>query len=178
MNKIQSVLFTVAFTVLGVTYSQVQNLEVTSLFNDKVTLKIPKGFTVMSQEMLKVKYPSDRRPSIVFTNPSGTINIAINKTSNPASPNQIAAIEENYVQTFKSFYPSAKWIDNGVLTVDDKQIGFIELITPAVDTEIYNLMFFTDLNGQLLLGTFNCTEPNMENWSSTAKVIMNSLKIK
>ncbi|MFY7729462.1 MAG: hypothetical protein ACOVRN_08100 [Flavobacterium sp.] len=57
-------------------------------------------------------------------------------------------------------------------------MGYIELVTPALDTDIYNLMFFTDLNGKLLICTFNCTKKDMEEWTPVAKEIMNSLEVK
>jgi len=65
-----------------------------------------------------------------------------------------------------------------VSEINGRKVGYLEFITPVIDTDIYNLMFFTDLDGQLLLGTFNCTKRSIDEWQSTAKEIMNSLKIK
>ena len=62
--------------------------------------------------------------------------------------------------------------------MNGRKVGFVELITPAIDTKVYNLIFFTDLNGQLLLCTFNCTEKNIGQWQPAAKEIMASLKLK
>ena len=39
-------------------------------------------------------------------------------------------------------------------------------------------MFFTDMEGKLLISTFNCTENSITEWEQTADEIMNSLKIK
>jgi hypothetical protein len=86
--------------------------------------------------------------------------------------------KNNLVKTFKNSYPSAQWKENGLKTVNGKIVGYLELVTPAIDTEIYNLIFFTDLDGKLLLCAFNCTKKSIDEWSPIAKEIMNSLKIK
>lgn len=178
MNRIKkigliilTIVFTTAFTVNI-------DLETKSLLNDKVELKVPKEFDIMSEELIKMKYPSERRPTLVYSNESGGINVALNLTQNQASQQLIPAYKDNFVKTFKNLYPSAEWKNSGVNTINGRKVGYLELVTPAMDTEIYNLMFFTDLDGKLLLCTFNCTKKSIEEWTPTAKEIMNSLKIK
>lgn len=153
-------------------------LEKRSLLNNKLELKIPKDFQIMSDEMLSTKYPSDRRPTLVYTNPSGGINVALNLTESRATQNQIPTYKEYLLETFKNAYPSAEWKSSGVTTINGRKVGYLEFVTPAIDTQIYNLFFFTDLEGKLLLCTFNCTIKSMNEWSPAAKEIMNSLRIK
>ncbi len=153
-------------------------LEKRSLFNNRLELKIPKDFQVMSEEMLSIKYPSDRRPTLVYTNKSGGINVALNLTESRATQNEIPSYKDYLLETFKSAYPSAEWKSSGVTTINGRKVGYLEFVTPAIDTEIYNLFFFTDLDGKLLLCTFNCTIGSMNEWNSTAKEIMHSLRVK
>ncbi|MEZ5069899.1 MAG: hypothetical protein R2751_02755 [Bacteroidales bacterium] len=153
------------------------DLVVKSLLDDKVELKIPASFEIMSEEMTKTKYPSERRPTLIYTNETGEINVALNLTQNQASQEMINAYQESFVKTFKTLYPSAEWIETGVADINNRKVGYLELITPAIDTEIYNLMFFTDLDGKLLLCTFNCTIDSIDNWTPIAKEIMKSLKV-
>jgi hypothetical protein len=151
-------------------------LEERSVIDKKVALKIPKEFEVMQEEMLKVKYSAERRPTLVYTNASGGINVALNLTANKASQELMPAYQENFRQTFTKLYPSAKGMKSGLEEVNGRKVGFIELVTPATDTEIYNLIFFTDVDGQLLLCTFNCTIKDQVIWQPIAKEIMASLK--
>lgn len=153
-------------------------LETKSLLNDKVELKIPEDFDIMSEDLMKIKYPSENRPNLVYSNESGGINVALSLTQNKASQESIPTLVETFVSTFKSVYPSADWKGSGVKSINGRDVGYIELITPAIDTEIYNLMFFTDLDGKLLICTFNCTKKSIAEWKSTAKEIMNSLNVK
>ena len=163
--------------LLSMTIGKIE-LELKSLLDDKVELKIPKEFDIMPEELMKLKYPSERRPTLVYSNESGGINVALNLTQNKASQDLIEPYVENFVNTFKNIYPSAEWKGSGVKEINGQKIGYLKLITPAIDTKIYNVMFFTDLDGKLLLSTFNCTEKSITEWEQTADEIMNSLKIK
>lgn len=154
------------------------DLEKRSLLNNRIELKIPKSFSIMGEEMMRIKYPSERRPGLVYTNSSGGINVALNLTQNPADQSMIVPYKDNLMQTFKSLYPSAEWKSSGVKEVNGRKVGYLELVTPAIDTEIYNLLFFTDLDGKLLLCTFNCTKNSMAEWTPAAKEILGSLKVK
>ena len=161
-----------AFCVAGIEF------DTKALLGNKIELKIPKGFVIMSDDMAKLKYPPARRPTLIYTNESGGINVALNLTSNKATQAQMPAYKDNFVKTFKNLYPLAEWKQTGIKEVNGRKVGFVELITPAIDTKVYNLIFFTDLNGQLLLCTFNCTEKNIGQWQPAAKEIMASLKLK
>lgn len=149
-----------------------------ALLNNKIELKIPKGFNIMSEEMAKLKYPTEQRPTLIYTDEPGTINVALNLTSNAANQAQLTAYKDSFVEIFRNRYPSAEWKQTGVKEVNGRKVGYVEFITPAIDTKVYNLIFFTDLNGQLLLCTFNCTEKNITQWQPAAKEIMASLKLK
>lgn len=179
MNKLQSIILGL-FSLLicsSAAFSGIE-LQIKSLLDNQVELKIPKDFTIMSEKLMKVKYPSERRPTLVYTNKSGGINVTLNLTKNKASQDLIPTFVNEFVNSFKNAYPSAKWKVSGVKEINGRKVGVLELITPALDTPIYNLIFFTDLNGQLLICSFNCTEKNITKWEPIAEEIILSLKIK
>lgn len=154
------------------------NLQEISVLSDKVEILIPKGFSIMSGEMAKIKYPSERRPTLIYTNESATINIAFNHTESKASNGEIQSYKDSLEKTFKNLNPSAKWYSSDVLKINSRNVGCLEFLTPALDTRIYNLIFFTELDGRLLLISFNCTEAQMNDWKPIAINIMNSLNVK
>jgi hypothetical protein len=167
----------VSLTFLSWTNPSIE-LETRTILNDKVEILLPKEFEVMSEEMMKLKYPSDRRPSLIYTDETGGINVAFNHIASKASQQQIDAYLENFVATFKNLHPSAEWHGTGVKTINGKKVGYLELTTPAIDTKIYNLIFFTDLEDRLLLCTFNCVERKQKEWKEPSQQIMASLKIR
>lgn len=154
------------------------SLELKSLLSDKVEILLPKDFEIMSEEMMKTKYPSERRPTLVYTNKEGSINIAFNHLKDKASQQQLPQFKKTFEDTFKNLYPSATWYSNEIRKINGRDVGILELITPAVDTEVYNLIAYTPLERNLLLVTFNCTKEQLNTWKSTGQTIIASLKIK
>jgi hypothetical protein len=157
---------------------QTIELETKQILNDKVEILLPKNFGIMPDDMLQIKYPSANRPTVVYSDENGTVNIAFNHTTSRASQKEIEKYKDVFVSTFKSSYPTAVWGEKGVKEINGRKVGFLEVTTPAIDTKIYNLLFFTDLDGKLLICTFNCTSKKKSAWAESAKKIFNSLTIK
>ena len=178
MHSIKTMGWFTLFLLLSTAFTSTIELEKKSLLNDQVELKVPKDFGIMSEELMKLKYPSERRPTLVYSNASGSINLALNHTQSEATQQLIPEFKDYFVQVFTNLYPSAERKGSGLKTINGKEVGYVEFISPAIDTEIYNLIFFTDLDGRLLLCTFNCTINNLEEWEPIGKEIFNSLKIK
>ena len=153
-------------------------LENKTILNAALEIKIPKGFDIMAEELMELKYPSQRRPTLVYSNKSGGINVGFNLTLQKADQNIIEQYLGVFESSFKNAYPSAEWISAGIKIINGRKIGCLEMITPAMDTKIYNLIFFSDLNEKLLLCTFNCTEKDKSQWEEAAHEIMNSFLLK
>ncbi|CAM5781063.1 MULTISPECIES: hypothetical protein [Brevibacillus] len=152
-------------------------LELKKVLSDKVEILIPKGFDIMSEEMAKVKYPSENRPTLIYTDAEGSINVAFNHTATPIQDGQIKELKDQMKQMFEGLYPDATWYKDEVTQINGKNVGYFELLTPAADTKVYNLIFFTELDGKLLMTTFNCTEQQMDEWKPLAQQILQSYKV-
>lgn len=153
-------------------------LEKRLLLDEKVEILLPTDFELMPENLLKIKYPSERRPTLVYSDETGGINLAFNHTASKLTQPEIEAARKEFVGMFKGIYPSAEWKDTGVKEINGRKVGFLELITPAIDTEIYNLMFFTDLEDRLLLCSFNCVVKKQKAWLEPAQQMMHSLVIR
>ncbi|WP_238602196.1 hypothetical protein [Lysinibacillus parviboronicapiens] len=147
-----------------------------ALLNGKITLRMPKLFSIMLPELASLKYPSERRPNIIYTDESTTINLAFNMTPHVLTETGVAEFQENMIDVLEKAQPSAEWLDTDVIEINDKTIGFIEVITPAIDGDIFNLMFFASIDGQALIGTFNCMEEDLEDWRPIARAMMETLQ--
>lgn len=147
-----------------------------SILDGKVTLRMPEIFTIMLPELASLKYPSERRPNLIYTDESSTINLAFNMTTHSVTEMEIAEFQENMADVLEQAQPTAEWLDNDSKEIDGKNIGFFEIITPALDGDIYNLMFFASIDGKALIGTFNCMEEDVEEWRPVAQAMMDTLK--
>ncbi|HHY73113.1 MAG TPA: hypothetical protein GX497_07790 [Bacillus bacterium] len=147
------------------------------VLSDRVEILIPKDFEVMSEEMIAIKYPQGNPPTLVYTDNEGEVNIAFNHTTTPIEDSEIEQAKPTLKAGLESAYPDATWYRDEMTTINGKNVGVFELITPALDTNIYNLMFFTELDGQLLVATFNCTEELSDEWKPLAQQILQSYKV-
>jgi len=64
------------------------------------SIKIPKDFKIMKDEVVAVKYPSQNPPSLVYTNEEGNINIAFNLNDVSMKESEI----EEYVKMMEKSY--------------------------------------------------------------------------
>ncbi|WP_257216263.1 hypothetical protein [Lysinibacillus sphaericus] len=146
------------------------------LLDGKMIIRMPKLFSIMSAELASLKYPSERRPNLIYTDTSSSINLAFNLTPHRLNEDGVAAFQENMMDILEQAQPSADWLDTDVQKIDGKTVGFLEVITPAIDGEIFNLMFFASVEGRALIGTFNCMEDDLDTWRPIARAMMESLQ--
>ena len=144
--------------------------------NNEFELEVPDTFTKMDEETLETKYPLESRPGLVYTNDEANINVAISITTNEMTDDQI----EQYLEVYRGLFGESETIDlircetveqNGMKT------GRVEMITPAVDTNIYNNMCFFQIDNKQVIVSFNCKESQMEDWKYMSNVIINSIKL-
>ena len=159
-----------------------------SLFGNQIELKIPKGFIIMPEEMAKLKYLPERRPTLIYTNETGNISVALNITNTKATQSELPAIKEDVIRANKHPFVNAREKWAAIRVVNGRKVGFIEFGTlnsrntvygtSADERSAYNLIFFTDFRGRLLLCTVSCIDKDSEQWRHAAKEIMASLKLK
>ena len=154
-----------------------QELSKLELLDGRVQMLMPDSFAVMSEELLRLKYPNENRPTIVYTNSDGTINIAVNHPDSEIPNDAVGALRDQIVTSFKNLYPSAVWYRDEMASVDGRNYFVIELTTPAVDTEIRNIMYFSSLNDRLLGISFNCTVEHEQEWAEIGKRVIDSISI-
>lgn len=149
-----------------------------TVLNGKLSLLLPQEFEEMGEEMRKLKYPYERRPTLVYTNKRGSVNIAINHTTDRVAENELATFHEKMDAAFHNLYPSATWFKSGVITINGREWMTLDLRTPAIDTQVRNIMVGTPVEGRLLLVSFNTTKELEDEWIKPAEAIIQSLRVR
>ena len=145
--------------------------------NGKVTLTTPKSFAPMPQEILELKYPASRRPTEVLSDSTGGVSLAFNHTQDRMTPSQIKEAHVSISKMFHNMYPSAKWIRDDTFEQNGRTFMVLELITPAMDTKIHNIIYGTSVDNRFLLIAFNTTVQKSKKWLPIGKKIMASISI-
>jgi hypothetical protein len=87
----------------------------------------------------------------------------------------VAAGEET---TFKKLHPSAEWFRSEVAKINGREFLVLELRTPAIDTEVRNIILGTSVDERLLMISFNVTKELEKEWLPAGRKIVESIKIK
>lgn len=149
-----------------------------NVLSERVEILIPKGFEVMSEQQMDFAYGhSQSRPSVIFTN-NNLVSLSFNYTDNDADQDMVDIYAASYVKNQHKQYKEAKWFGEGVKVINNRKVGFLEFMKPEMGHEVYTLMFFTDVEGKLMICTFNCADRQKPDWEPIAKQIMLSLKAK
>ena len=157
---------------LVITTNNGNNIETQYEMFDGFKIKIPSEFKIMSDEIVKVKYPNGNSPSLVYTNDKTTINVALVMNDVTMKNNQI----EEYVKTMESTYKNySKDVKLNFWERNNHKIGEMEFTTEGSDTEIYNHIIAFSVNDKLRLVNFNCTKEQMSEWQNVSKFIVDSI---
>ncbi|AGX41826.1 hypothetical protein [Clostridium saccharobutylicum] len=145
-------------------------------FDEKLKIWIPNDFEEMSEEARKFKYPSENRPEIIKCNENGSIAITLNITDN--------LLDEAHVEEFKNLSkvivkrmnPANVFFEDGVLEINNKNIGYFDYKSSAIDDFLYNFMFFLEFEGKALMGTFSCIHNECKEWRDVVFQIIRNIK--
>lgn len=146
------------------------------VLSERVEILIPKGFEVMSEQQMDFNYAkAQSRPSVIYTN-NKEASISFAYTDNTADQDMIEMYEATFYKTYTKQFKEAKWYNHGVKEVNGRKVGYLELMKPDVNREVYTLVFFSDVEGKLLMCTFTCADRQKPEWENVAKQIMSSFK--
>lgn len=163
--------------VTSPTRGQVNDMTERQVLSGRVTILIPKLFILMDAETLALKYPiSGHRPSEVYTNVKGTINVALNHTKNSVSDASLPDVKKAMEQQFQR--SGLTVIRTDLKELNGSKFVILEFLSSAVDTRIYNLMAVGNLENRLVMITFNCTEAERDQWETFGTEIIGSIKLK
>jgi len=168
--------FLTAISLIGI-FLPVE-LEKRTLLDNKIEILVPKGWKPMSEDLIKIKYPGSKPPKYVLSDVSGGISLAFNHTDSRATQEQVETYKGFLKKSLESAFEDEEWIEEGIKEINGRKVGLFKLITNTSSGKIYNQMFFTDLDGKLLIISFNVVENKMKDWKTVADEIMNSLALK
>lgn len=142
---------------------------------DMFSIKIPKEFEVMSEEVMEVKYPLLESSAVVYTNEDASINVAINLQGGALREEQI----EEFIKAMEELYSAfGEVIDTNIYEKQGYKIGSIKMVSPALDTDIYNHEIVFSYDGKVQVISFNCTKKYQEEWEEVGDFIIESIKFK
>jgi len=148
-----------------------------SFAEDKITMMVPKEFSEMAPETARVKYPMEQRPGTILTDHSGAVNILFDYMEDHMTNEESERYRDNLFGILRRVNPGVKPLESGVELVSGKNVAYVSFSNPVMDGKLYNLMFFLEVDGRILMGNFNCLTKTMKYWKQAAFEMMQSIQI-
>ena len=153
----------------------------------EISVAIPESFTPMTQAELYSKYISDRVPIAMYTSEDKRADFGINENSSPWAGNDLEILKSFYKANMGNLFTDVKFITDEIQTIGDRQFAVLEFISVLVDENSigsvntvskYTYIQYTIYNGKVLLFNFTCPALQQNKWQSTAKEVMESIRMK
>ncbi|GKX57355.1 hypothetical protein SOASR030_34670 [Leminorella grimontii] len=173
MNKTWKWLFSISLSLFFSFQAAAQvEMENQKIPSQGISINVPKGFTPMDEAMKKVKYPSENRPAVVFTDERGKVNVALSAGKAPLKAEQLNTYKDYMLQAMRNYHPAAESV-----TIDgNRKAWLIHFTSKAIDTDIHNAMLVTSYKDKMVLVAFNCTADLWSTYKSSVKASLLSIK--
>ena len=147
--------------------------------NTPLSMHLPESLILMSNASIKLKYPSVERPKIILTTINETVNFLYTPTEIEFPSTELKTTMEGFRAVLKRMNPSFVINEPQPLqTTQDKEIYWFDYRSPVMETELYNLMYATEVNGTLFMGGFNCLWKYRFQWKTLILQMMRTITVK
>lgn len=125
------------------------------LIDNRITLRLPEDFELVSEEAIAQVYFLGNKPQYVLANDYLYFNVGFNRTEHPVPNSAIGDFSKVAKTMLERVGPKVKILDSSLFQSNDYNVATIEFISRAVDQTIYNQMFYVSLDNKLLIGFIN-----------------------
>ena len=121
------------------------------LLDGKARMRMPEDFTARTEEEIASVYCLGTKPQYVFSNGYLRFMVALNWTSNLIADGNIFDFTRFAKQAIERIGPKSRILNVEKLKKDN--LAVLEFIAQTIDSVNYNVMFFTSLEGRLVIGS-------------------------
>lgn len=144
-------------------------------FSAKLSIMLPISFVKMPSKLARVKYISQQRPQIIMTSLDTTVNFGMSMTDAKMQVDQIKIVTKQMMEALKRLNPAFAFYDKQFET-KYVPLGWFEFKSYGIDTDVYNLMLISIIDGKMMHGVFNCDYADVLEWRDVARQIIYSIQ--
>ncbi|TCO68976.1 hypothetical protein [Marinisporobacter balticus] len=151
-------------------------VEERELLDGDILMFMPTEFEIMDEELAEIKYPGEDKPDYIYTNEDTTVNLTFSIEEGEINNEEIEEVRDILAKQMQKLYPASKIEDSETLQLDEKSISYFSFDVPLLDGDLYNFMFFMEIKGELLMGTFNSSVYQKKEWKPILKQMLMTIK--
>jgi hypothetical protein len=156
-----------------------ESVERVSLRQGRISFVPPAGFKPMSKEDIAFKFGRNGAayaPELVYGNEPQNVTVAVTFGGSGFREGELDELKKFLETQLERSIPGVEWIEREIITRDGRRWMHLRLKAAAIDTGIFNDIYGTVFDGQLLMFNFNSTvaqyEKHKESLHKSAQTII------
>lgn len=155
---------------------------------DGITVSIPEDWRPMDQLDFTERYPSVRAPLGAYTNEERSIDFSVNISATRWADKDIELAQRFFKSGISNLFDRVEVINEGIVERKGKKFIFFEFESRVNGNREkegqrepilkYSYIQYYLKGGQTLVFSFNCPRRERQAWEGTAKLMMESIKVK
>ena len=145
--------------------------------NSKVTFIAPEGFQPLSKELIATKWPTNQAPAYAVGTSSGSTSVAYDLKPRHVPQEALSEAQKAFTEVFERVIPGLEWRKNEIIEHSGQKWLLMEMTSNAVDTDIYNIMMLTGIDGKMLVFNFNSTREDFPRYEEELRKSLNSIEL-
>lgn len=142
-----------------------------------ISFDAPAGFTELTKDQIAQKWVRGTPPSFVVGNAKRTTTIAYNVSNQPVRDGELEVKRQAFEKLFNRVIPGIVWKKKEITAIGGRQWIHLEMTSSAVDTDIYNILLATPLEGKLVLFNFNSTKEDFPRLEASLRKAIGTLAV-
>lgn len=147
------------------------------LLDEKVGIWMPEDFEAISQEAIAAIYLLGNKPELVMGNSYLNFSIGFHYTQHEVPNEYMGDFLKIAKLMLERCGPKVRIMSEKVRQVGKHTVSSLELISHTVTDSVYNIMFFSSLEGRVLIGFINFNYKFLDRYKSIAREMLESFHI-
>lgn len=143
----------------------------------KAAIWMPEDFEELTPEEVAVSYPLGNKPDKVYSNSYLDLAAGYNYTQHEVPDEYMGDFLKIARLALERTGPKVRILSENVRKTEKHTISSIEMISHTITESIYNLMYFTSLEGRVLLGFINFNCKNRKRYKPIAQEMLSSFRL-
>jgi hypothetical protein len=150
-------------------------LEQRKLLDGKISMCMPMNISQMEEEFAQHKYPLTLRPQYIFSNEELTVDFTFTLDQGIVEE-EIEDVRDDLLILLSNLHANYEVENEEVIRSDNLTIATFSFVKPTLDGEVFEYMFLTSIDGQLLIGGFNCNVLARDEWQPAVRQMLHTLR--
>ncbi len=155
---------------------------------DNISMSLPEGFMVMTDDDMASKFITHKKPMTAYTTYERDIEFSVNKSNTKWTVEDMHIMQSFYKSSISQLYDEVNFIREGIYEINGRKFVYFEFaskvagdknsISKKSAVSKYSYIQYTIIDKKTILFNFSCPFWSKDNWKNTVTEMMQTVKIK